>query len=1117
MNETNHLLRLIDRIGAGNPNMVYAEMFEIATRIQTSPIIQACSTMLNVMTIMGDVPYNVTTDACTAVPGTPQHANDPCCNAALRQTMCCAATRRVVKVPAIVGYESTQLARCRRPDYIIGVLQKFVAASQRGFSSDSACTEEAKSLMSNDAFSKYTDFLNTCNAKIFGSNGVGSVCKTDADCYTSCVKTISTNDEGNCAIPFDDFTPYIVKCIQENMDPIVQRYLRAMWNISANATEDTFKNIFRQQLQKDSCVGPYAHELIGPGRPEPTQAQCLQRKECNWQRCASLVPSPLGTVAPINYTECELKCMNQKTTNSCMQCYGPACFDRATFARCFRYIDQIPNAGTPPMQIENIRMEIGRCMANGGQLSYEYNMILCNFPQLNSTEKCAPELFCPKFAGGSSQQDVRQCNNICHDPTRVQQNCSSSTPGIFRWWSRHPYISDAGFCNVGAANMNVTVCQAIGGQYVFSRMWVSGMYDTPEKCADGMCNVDPNLNRTECASKWSCSKPCEKCKSGSQQFGTGVCLISGIQSDIQCAQASNNITSMQWDRVASACFTILNRTDCQRKGYQFFSCVGIAAANCTSNVPGMPLAASNLLKCHRDVTCDTVQECVSNGECNDMEMQTVDSTGKTTDRVCVTPFMVNENGYRYCPYVSSTVTVNGVSQTISVYRQSKLGCIDTRAKTPEQCNTANGMWRRRAKTQQECSAYGSVCYEKDTNAISNKNQVECVKCGGRFLPLFNWVYPTASRGAMVPLTWMRREFGAVNEWKKTIDLNRLVNIVNQAVQAHFARVYRVESKCKYLRLLDSIVKVACDCQTFTVAPAACTQANTPVTIGEVKAFSGLESSVQVDLVKLNVKNNTVPPTMSDADISLASVGVAEIAASIPKTTTRQASSSTVNVVNNNGFKIGKLTGDSVSIQFSPSLSQMEVCIKKNINIDPETGTYPDSDLGYANNTALTIWLPVVATVTSNSAIEICAYVSKSGTYAPIQRKTPADYNNLGCDGVAGSNAKADICGVCQGAGTSCLGCDGVAFSGKVKDACNVCGGTGGSCAVVGCDGVLGSGLVKDACGVCGGFSTTCPSSSPVTPKTSPTTPAGGDKKASNASVLQSSLLLLLLLAVVCLL
>jgi len=54
----------------------------------------------------------------------------------------------------------------------------------------------------------------------------------------------------------------------------------------------------------------------------------------------------------------------------------------------------------------------------------------------------------------------------------------------------------------------------------------------------------------------------------------------------------------------------------------------------------------------------------------------------------------------------------------------------------------------------------------------------------------------------------------------------------------------------------------------------------------------------------------------------------------------------------------------------------------------------------------------------------------------------------GCDGVAGSGAKINLCGNCTtdpNLPLWCIGCDGVPLSGLVYDVCGVCGGHGESC------------------------------------------------------------------------
>merc|ERR1719204_2788401 len=50
-----------------------------------------------------------------------------------------------------------------------------------------------------------------------------------------------------------------------------------------------------------------------------------------------------------------------------------------------------------------------------------------------------------------------------------------------------------------------------------------------------------------------------------------------------------------------------------------------------------------------------------------------------------------------------------------------------------------------------------------------------------------------------------------------------------------------------------------------------------------------------------------------------------------------------------------------------------------------------------------------------------------------------------CLGVPGGTAVEDVCGICDGDGTSCLDCMGVPNGNAVLDQCDVCNGNGSSC------------------------------------------------------------------------
>ncbi|MGI6679918.1 MAG: hypothetical protein ACOX3T_00240, partial [Bdellovibrionota bacterium] len=77
---------------------------------------------------------------------------------------------------------------------------------------------------------------------------------------------------------------------------------------------------------------------------------------------------------------------------------------------------------------------------------------------------------------------------------------------------------------------------------------------------------------------------------------------------------------------------------------------------------------------------------------------------------------------------------------------------------------------------------------------------------------------------------------------------------------------------------------------------------------------------------------------------------------------------------------------------------------------------------------------------------------------------------IDCFGVPGGSARLDVCGVCDGDGTSCLDCAGVPFGNAKYDLCGVCNGNN-KC--VDCAGVPYGDAKLDRCGVCNGDGTSC--------------------------------------------
>eukprot|EP00492_Amphilonche_elongata_P001588 TRINITY_DN19_c0_g1_i5.p1 TRINITY_DN19_c0_g1~~TRINITY_DN19_c0_g1_i5.p1 ORF type:complete len:931 (+),score=175.89 TRINITY_DN19_c0_g1_i5:289-2793(+) len=78
---------------------------------------------------------------------------------------------------------------------------------------------------------------------------------------------------------------------------------------------------------------------------------------------------------------------------------------------------------------------------------------------------------------------------------------------------------------------------------------------------------------------------------------------------------------------------------------------------------------------------------------------------------------------------------------------------------------------------------------------------------------------------------------------------------------------------------------------------------------------------------------------------------------------------------------------------------------------------------------------------------------------------------LDCLGIQNGVASFDVCGVCEGDGASCLDCSGVPYGPARVDLCGECDGDNTACAD--CNGVPNGPSQLDLCGVCDGDNTAC--------------------------------------------
>jgi hypothetical protein len=125
-----------------------------------------------------------------------------------------------------------------------------------------------------------------------------------------------------------------------------------------------------------------------------------------------------------------------------------------------------------------------------------------------------------------------------------------------------------------------------------------------------------------------------------------------------------------------------------------------------------------------------------------------------------------------------------------------------------------------------------------------------------------------------------------------------------------------------------------------------------------------------------------------------------------------------------------------------------------------------------------MFLPLLKPRTKISLLLLCVFFLTTIPLSFAISNFCAEGSVIGCDGVCGSTAKFDKCGVCNGFNKDMDEC-GVCFGkNKDKDECGVCFGRNkdkddcgvclGKNALKGCDGVCRSGKKLDDCGVCEG-------------------------------------------------
>jgi hypothetical protein len=325
------------------------------------------------------------------------YRNDPCCNAQLSATQCCAP--RDITVTYLTNAEPFYLnieKHCNLDlycDLANRWIPAYVADSDAMISSPATgCAAVRASLVTDELWESLRAFETTCLDRLFGPDGwSGRRCTRDTDCDTRCHYDNDWDDHGRCKVPQGpDGIRLIIRCFAENMTPLVASKLGDMWGVEVPAVVAAgtpFYARFAQEISSIDCVGPKAcmfrAGFSGSGLDStglwsvqtkgPDTAQCTSEKWCNWDdqvHTASVCESPPGKTGAAR-------------THFCQGCDGPFCTS---------------------LEFAGVLTE-GACNANSNKYCFGYpcsDLALCS--ATCGDEECASEAQC-----------LQQGNSTCTD------------------------------------------------------------------------------------------------------------------------------------------------------------------------------------------------------------------------------------------------------------------------------------------------------------------------------------------------------------------------------------------------------------------------------------------------------------------------------------------------------------------------------------------------------------------------------------------------------------------------------------------------------------------------------------------------------------------------------
>eukprot|EP00002_Diphylleia_rotans_P040412 TRINITY_DN956_c0_g1_i4.p1 TRINITY_DN956_c0_g1~~TRINITY_DN956_c0_g1_i4.p1 ORF type:complete len:1467 (+),score=267.82 TRINITY_DN956_c0_g1_i4:43-4443(+) len=857
----------------------------------------------------------------------PDWKEDPCCNLWISWEFCCASRTLLTQKELLGGLDADAAETCQNREKSLQVLSDLVASYDSAVDEQTGCTAQRKKVIDTEGFEKSMSFLRECDTILFGSI-YRNPCNSDDDCYTKCLN-------GMCELPLDDWNNIVFQCFYDKIPTDSKSYLEAYWGLPVGSSEQVFKNRFMEEFVEIGCEGPTSLSLTGSGQDyyPADEESCLNLKGCNWDPELS-----------------EAECLNPASPEFCAYCNGRSCTDLTVPKGCYKKTNS-----------ESYCDEIG------GDFTSRTLEYPCSLGQYQNRDECIPEDICPRSKAGQIAE-IHCEKQFCYTKNITEVECRLN--GKLRWDS--DLANGKGLCVLFGATESTCEDMLIKNKLIdfewwYGRTWTDGWLNTQESCDAGACleqnSFSFGLNSTQCKDLEFCSGYCPICTS---PYGYTACIGYGLGLD-GCELLGGSIIEDSGN-----CLFPFTEDECYTKGFEYQNCENYSSTVCYDCITkGKCPFEQSVLQCAVNYKnpCNK-DNCQKGGYCHDKELYD-ENTQLDCPSYANVDLMTEDNYLCFGSCVLSYI-IDGSGRAYCYYPEipGKSGCISHDI-NPRYCRRMQGTFFYIGRDYESCELFERTiggnrtalkgCLDNADGILSDKDEDDCESCGGVMMSYYKWDEGIWTKGGRsVATSWAIRNYGPMNEFKPTINLGKMFEVVEKALVKKFSTSFQIESNCLYQPLTQAITTYACDCTNSPGTPNCFSGEARTVTIGSQVFCYGISDWILSGFFEIRTSKTSVAFQDACVEVLMSNVPASNYRRSSTGSvssdqltgTTGQKITNPYAVIENSKYIIGQLIGDGLQFNFEKSLHEVYICIDKRPDISIESFfqtpkfTFKDSETGY---------------------------------------------------------------------------------------------------------------------------------------------------------------------------